>query len=200
MRLIDNDRISALGQVADLLRHKGELLERGDDDGHARTEGLRQLRGVDVDLLHYALFMLELVDGVLQLLVQDHPVGHHDDRVEDLFVLLVVKARQAMGQPGDGVRFAAAGRVLDQVVGPGAMLSGIGHQFSHAIKLVIAREDHGLSSDLLAAELLLLDLQMHEPRQDVEEAMPFQDLFPQVGGLIASRVLGIAGAGAAAPG
>ena len=81
--------------------------------------------GAYVDLLHYPLLVLELVDGVLQLLVQDHPVGHDDDRVEDLLVLVVVKARQAMGQPGDGVDLAAAGRMLDQVVGPGALLPGV---------------------------------------------------------------------------
>ena len=41
VRLIDDDRIPALGQVADLFRHKGELLERGDNDRHARNRGPR---------------------------------------------------------------------------------------------------------------------------------------------------------------
>ena len=33
-----------------------------------------------------------------------------------------------------------------------------------------------------------------KPRQDVEEALPLQHLFPQVGGLVAAGIVGIAGA------
>ena len=92
-----------------------------------------------------ALLVLELVDGVLQLLVEHAAVGDDDDRVEDLLVVAVVQARQPVGQPGDGVALAAAGRVLDQVVVAGALLARVGLAAAHAVELVVAREDHRLA-------------------------------------------------------
>ncbi len=40
--------------------------------------------GVLVDLHHHAAGVLELVDRLLKLAVEHHPVGDHDDLVEDL--------------------------------------------------------------------------------------------------------------------
>ncbi len=33
------------------------------------------------------MFMLELVDSVLQLLIENHAVGHHDHAIEDPTIL-----------------------------------------------------------------------------------------------------------------
>ena len=51
----------------------------------------------------------------------------------------------------------------------------------------------------LAAELLLLDLQVDEPGQDVQQAVPLPDLFPEVGGLVAAGVLRVARAAVPLP-
>ena len=99
--LVDDNRIPPLGQVADLLRYEGELLECSNNDGHGRRERLRKLGGIHVDLLHYALLVFELVDRVLKLLVEDYSVRHDNDRVEDLLVFLAVEARQPVDEPGD---------------------------------------------------------------------------------------------------
>ena len=72
-----------LGQIADLVNDKRELLQGRDDDLDARFQGLGQLVGVLVNLGDDALLVLELVDGVLQLLVQDAPVGDDNDALKD---------------------------------------------------------------------------------------------------------------------
>lgn len=94
-----------------------------------------------------------------------------------------------MSQPSDGVGLAAAGGVLDKIVGPRATSARVGHKFPHAIKLVIARKDHRLPLHFFAPELLLLNLEMNEPRQDVQKTVPLQNFFPQIGGLISTEIL-----------
>ena len=70
--------------------------------------------------------MFDLIDGVLQLLVEIAAVGDDDDRVEDGTVLSVVDAGELMGEVGDGVGFAGASAVLDEVVAASAFVFGIG--------------------------------------------------------------------------
>ena len=63
----------------------------------------------------------------LDLLVEDAPVGDDDDRVEDLLVV-ALQADELVREPGDGVRLAAARRVLDQVALARAVRAHIGQQ------------------------------------------------------------------------
>ena len=77
-----------------------------------------------VDPRDDAVGVLELVDRLLELAVEDHPVGDDDDLVEDLLVVGVVERREAVGEPGDGVGLARAGRVLDEVGVAGAVARG----------------------------------------------------------------------------
>ena len=145
-----------------------------------------------------------LSDRVPYLTVEDHPVGDHDDRVEDRRVVPGRLARllrnagdhevrriggvgrsrrsdqpdQLVGQPGNGVALAAAGRVLDQVAPARAVLASVGEQPAHHVELVVARPD--LRAPLPAA---LLVLGLHHLRvvlQDVGKAPPRQHLPPQV--------------------
>ena len=189
-----------LGHLEQLPRDERKLLQRGDDHRHRVLQRLGQLPRALVDLLHHAALVLELVDRVLQLLVEHHPVGHHDHAVEDPLILGVVQRRQSMRQPADGVALAAARRVLDEIVVADALAPGRVHQRAHGLKLVVAREDHRLLLDLAALVVaLLLDLEMDEPRQQVEEAVPLQDLLPQIGRAIGAprRVGRVAGAAVA---
>ena len=41
-----------------------------------------ELPCVLVDFLHHALFVVELIDGVLKLLIGDSPIRHHDHRIK----------------------------------------------------------------------------------------------------------------------
>ena len=113
MRLVHDHGEALPGELADLFGDDRELLQRGDDDRPARLEGLAQLARRPVDVLHHPEGLLELPDGALELPVQHAAVGHHDDRVEDAPVLVVVQDRELVGEPGDGEALAAAGRVLD---------------------------------------------------------------------------------------
>ncbi len=87
VRLVHDHRVPAVRERLDLVQHERELLQRGDDDpGLLPGQRVGELAGVLLDPLHDAVGVLELVDRVLQLPVQHHPVGDHDDLVEHLRV------------------------------------------------------------------------------------------------------------------
>ena len=71
-------------QRADRLADEGKFLDRRDDDRRPAGQRLGELLRVLVDLLDHAGLVLELVDGVLQLLVEHAAVGDDDDRIEHL--------------------------------------------------------------------------------------------------------------------
>ena len=131
--------------------------------------------------------MLELVDRVLQLLVEHAAVGNDHDRIEDHLVLVVVQAGEPVSEPGDGVALAAAGRVHDQVVVPGLLVLAAASELPHRSR---AGGSAGRSSfsflTFFPSDFLLDDLQVHEPGEDVEQAVALPDLLPQVGGLVAA--------------
>ena len=181
MRLVHDHREALAGQLADLLGDDRELLQGGDDDGPARLEGLAELaRGV-VDILHHPEGLLELPDAALELAVEDPPVGHHHDRVEDAPVAAVVQHRELVGEPRDGEALAAAGRVLDEVAFAGAVVARVPHEPAHAVELLVAREDEEARAGLAPAVVLGLDL-VDELADEVEDAVAGPDLLPQVVG------------------
>lgn len=62
--------------------------------------------------LQLAALVVDTLDRVLQLAVNDDTVGDYYDVVEYVLVLGVVDGREDMGEPRDGVRLAAARRML----------------------------------------------------------------------------------------
>ena len=158
-------------QLVQRLGNEWEFLQRGDDDGRAARQRLGQLARVFVNLLHHALLVLKLVNGVLQLRVQHLPIGHHNHRVKHLVVCRIVQAAQAVRQPGNRVGLARPRRMLHQVVAPRPVRLCVGHQLAHRVQLVVAREDHGFFVDLLDAlvgeDALVFFLQVHEAAHDV---------------------------------
>jgi hypothetical protein len=104
----------------------------------------------------------ELPDRRLDLLVEQAPVGDHDDRVEDLpigsayLIAVALQPDELVCQPGDGVRLAAARRVLDQVTPAGTVRTHVGQRLAHDAELVVARPN--LTALLpAAARVLFLD-------------------------------------------
>ena len=155
MGLVHNDR-KTLVAGAHFFVDDRELLEGGNDDSRPGLDGLAELLGVLVDLLHYARYMVELVDSVLQLAVQHPAVSDDDDGLEDLFVVVVVQASEPVGQPGDRVRLAGTGAVLNEIVLTGPIGLYIGQKLGHHIQLVVPGEDHPL--ELYLTCLFVLDL------------------------------------------
>ena len=92
MGLIDDHRIRAVLQGFDVIHHEGELLECRDDDlGLLTRQCLSELLGVLVDPYHHAVGVFELVDGLLELPVEDPAIGDHHHLVEHLVVVCVVE-------------------------------------------------------------------------------------------------------------
>ena len=95
-------------------------------------------------------------------------------------------------EPGNGVRFAAARRVLDQVAPARPVGTRIGQHLPHDIDLVIARPD--LLAFFLAGAWILLHDNLRVIFQDVGQPRRGEHLFPEVVGLEAVRVGRVAGA------
>ena len=133
--------------------------------------------------------MVKAGDGLLKLGIQHRAVGHNDHRVEDGPVLVVVKAGQTVGRPGDGIGLPGACAVLHQIIFAGAIGSDILDQLPHHIHLVIPGKDDGLLGDLLLGAVLLgdflfLHLEADKLLENVQQAVLLQYVFPEVGGHI----------------
>lgn len=93
-----------------------------------------------------------------------------------------------MREPRDGIALPASGRVLDEIVLAHAFLAGFGDNIPDCFQLVIPGEDSVFGPDLPAVERFLLHLYMHEPGEEIEQAIPGQDLFPEICGLEVARI------------
>jgi hypothetical protein len=68
--------LAALGR--DLIEDEGELLHRRDDDLLPLLDEAAQVAGV-LSVAHGRAHLHELLDGRLDLVVEEAPVGDHDD-------------------------------------------------------------------------------------------------------------------------
>ena len=198
MRLIHDDGVVPAPCGVHLLIDDRELLQRGDDNARPRIERVPQIPAVFVfpDGLHRAQRVVETGDGLLQLRIQHGPVGHDNNAGKNGLVVLVVQGSQPVGRPGDGIRLAGTGGMLNQVVVARAVFGNMGHHLPHRVKLVIARKYQAfLFDDLFRAvglELLFLrDLQMDELLQDIHHAVLLENILPEIGRRIPFRIGGI---------
>ena len=166
--------------AVDFVVDDGEFLEGGDDDGYAGVEGFFELGGVFVDFFDDAGDVVELVDGVLKLGVEDFSVGYDDDGVEYFGVGLVVEAHEPVGEPGDGVGFAASGTMLDEVVFAGSVLTDVFEKFGDGVELVVSGEDEGF----FAGFVVFCDVEIFV--EEFKEGVFLEDVFPEVGRGVAS--------------
>ena len=101
-------------------------------------------------------------------------------------LLVALQADELVREPGDGVRLAAARRVLDQVALARAVGAHVGQRLPHHAELVVARP-HLLALLLAGARVLLLD-DLRVVLEDVGQPRRGEHLFPEVVGLEAVRV------------
>lgn len=76
--------------------NEGEFLNRGDNNRYAVSESFGELLSIFVDLLDDSGFMLELVDGVLELAIEYSSLGNHNDGVKYFFIATIVEIGEAM--------------------------------------------------------------------------------------------------------
>ena len=128
---------------------------------------------------------------VLELFVEIAPVRDDDDRAVERLVVRVVQAGELMGGPRNRVGFARVCAVLDEIVFPDAVFEGRFEQFAGRPELMVAGEDERLLFLDLARIwiFILFDLKVDKAMDDVEPAVPFPDLLPQIAGFVAGDKL-----------
>ena len=159
----------------DLFVDDGEFLEGGDDDGDPCIDGVFELGGVFVDFYDDARDVVELVDGVLELGVENFSVGYDDDGLEYFGVCVVVESHEPVGEPGDGVGFAASCTVLNEVVFAGSVCFDVSEDLCDDVELVVSGEDEGFS----AGFVVFFDVEVFV--EEFKEGVFLEDLFPEVG-------------------
>ena len=109
--------------VPDLVEDERELLYCRDDDLLAALDKFAEVTRV-FGMADGGPDLSELLDRVADLLVEDAPVGDHNDGIERLRVVLP-ETNQLVGEPGDGVGLPAAGRMMNEISLPCAVLASI---------------------------------------------------------------------------
>ena len=177
MGLVDDDGEAAAPLlVADLVKDEGELLDCGDDDLLALGNEAAQIPR-PFGVRHRGPHLGVLADGVADLLVQNAAIGDHNDGLEN-GLAVSRQPDELMGQPGDGIALAAAGRVLDQIPSPCPVLLTIRQESAHHVPLVIPGPD----LDTIAPARFPRFRRHHlgVVLQDIGHALPAEDVAPKV--------------------
>ena len=131
---------------------------------------------------------VDLPNGLLQLRVENVPVGHDYDGVEELLVVHLEPSHAVCG-PRDGVGLAGACRVLDEEPTVEVRGSHGSLKLLHDVPLVEAREDQRVRMPLPSS--LVLGAGLGDPdvaRQNREPGIALQHLLPEVRGPLPIRV------------
>ena len=187
MRLVHDDREAPMTEVLDLVEDERELLQRRDDDPDllARSSASASWALSCSERRDHAGRVLELEDRLLELAIEDDPVGDHHDLVEDR---LIVERRGATSADGPARRSCStcpsrpnagrgsSGPNLPRAPPPPAggrrPTGGIaGRSSSRCILRGMGRPLAGYDVD--------------EPAQNVEPGVASPDLLPEVAGPVA---------------
>ena len=122
--------------------------------------------------------------------VKHPPIRDDDYGVEDSPVVRAVKACQVMAEPGNAVALAAPGTVFNQILVPCPFLPGLIHQAADNIQLVVAGEYELLLPRFPPLVILQVNLFKKVPDQ-IQQAVPLPNFFPNIGGLESVRIGGI---------
>ena len=102
-----------------------------------------------------------------------------------------------MCQPCNGIGFAAAGRVFNEIVFLTVVFHYICHQLAHGIELVIPGENQRFLGDTLASIRVFLGflLQENDFINQIQHRIFFEDIFPHIRNIDAVFIVGITLAG-----
>ena len=188
MCFVDDNRERLSAFCLDFVHDDRKFLHRRNDDLFSLLDELAQVARA-LGMTNGGTHLHELLDGRLNLAVEDAPVSNYDDRVEHLFVI-ALEPNELVRQPRDGVRLAAPRRVLNQVTSAGAMFAHVSQRLPYEPELV---ESRPYLPPLLFAGLgvLLLD-DLRVVLKDICQPCRREDLFPQVVGLESVRIWRVA--------
>lgn len=175
-----------------MLQGELEFLKRRNDNvGPFRNRG-GKLCGVFVDALDDALFMIELVNRFLELLVEHRPIRDDDNGIENPFVFTAEQAAQAVGQPGDRIAFAAPGGMLNQVAPPVLGLRNVPTERADDIDLMIPGKERAFLFDDPVVDLGFLFLDMQKTPENFHPAFRGQRFEPKIVRPVAFRIRRVA--------
>ena len=176
VRLVDDDGEGLARLARDFVEDERELLHRGDDDLLAFFDEFPEIAGV-FRVAHRGAHLHELLDGPLDLVVENAPIRHYDHRVEN-GLADALGADELVRQPRNGVRLAAARRVLHKIATADTMAAHVLQRLAHHIELVEAREY--LAPPLLARLGCLFFDNLGIVFEDVGQPRPGEHFLPQV--------------------
>ena len=139
MRLINNHRKLFVSQISNAIHNKREFLNSGDDDFLTLLKRLAQFCRTQRrrnNVFHFR----KIFNIVAQLFIQQTTVGNDNHRIKNRAVCLSTVCRlfiarislnQLIRQPSNGIRFARAGRVLNQIAFAHALFADISNQTAH---------------------------------------------------------------------
>ena len=98
-----------------------------------------------------------------------------------------------MCQPCNGIGFAAAGRVFNEIVFLAVVFYDICHQLAHGIELVIPRENQRFLSNTLTGIRVFLGffLQENDFINQIQNRIFFENIFPHIRNIDAVFVVGV---------
>ena len=127
--------------------------------------------------------------------VQHYAVRDHDHGVKQAVAVSVVDGGEAVRSPCNRIGLPGARRMLDQIVFARAVPSHVCHKLPHHIVLMVAWEDHFLlcdhSADAVFHHFFFFLHEGNKAVNQVQQAVPLKDLFPQIACGIAVRILRI---------
>ena len=99
-----------------------------------------------------------------------------------------------MGQPCNGIGFATARRVLNQIIFLAMVFCDICHQLAHGIELVIPGENQRFLGNTLTGIRVFLGffLQENDFINQIQHCIFFEDIFPHIRNIDAVFVVGVA--------
>ncbi len=191
MRLVDDDgKTIATMPVADLIENNWEFLHRGNDNFLTTFNEASQIARA-FGVAYGGAYLGELFDRILDLFVENTPVSNHNNGIKNSLTVFF-RTDELVGQPGNRIRFARTGRMLNEVALACAVFFYIVQQLMHHLELVIARNN--LPALFLAGFGIFFLHDLGIVFQNIGEAGRCEQAFPEVVGFETVRIRRVAGA------
>ena len=184
MRLVNDNGEGLATLGGNLVEDERKLLHRRDDDLLPLLNKLAQIARV-LGVTHRRAHLHKLFDGLLDLVIENAPVGNDDHRVEHILTI-ALHADELVRKPRDGVRLTATRRVLNQITLASTIGAHIIQRLPYHAELMVAWK-HLAALFFACFDILRLD-DLGVILEDVGQSRRCEHLFPQIIGLKSIRV------------